>query len=119
MKYFLKALSNYFDFKGRSRRKEFWYFVLFSGILSQLAYSLDYILFDYNMYDIDGPIFFCGFGVFMDLALLIPGLSVAWRRMHDLGKSGWYCFIPIYGWLILPLTNGDSSDNDYGSDPKI
>ena len=119
MKYFLKALSNYFDFKGRARRKEFWYFVLFAVILGILSVPLDYILFDYNVYDPNSPVFFWGFGSFFDIALFIPSLSVGWRRMHDLGKSGWYYLIPIYGWIVLATRNGDSGDNYYGSDPKI
>jgi len=119
MKYFFKVLSKYFDFRGRARRKEYWYFVLFYCVFQIFADSLDYILFDYSYYlDPGAPLMF-GFGNSFYLLLIIPSISVLWRRMHDVGKSGWYGLIPIYGWFILTLTNGDSGDNDYGSDPKI
>lgn len=49
--------------------------------------------------------------------VLIPGLAVAVRRMHDVGKSGWYILIPVYN-LILVLTPGNSGLNEYGPDPK-
>ncbi len=51
------------------------------------------------------------------LAVMIPGLAVGVRRMHDVNKSGWYILIPIYN-LILACTDGTSGDNEYGEDPK-
>jgi uncharacterized membrane protein YGL010W len=51
------------------------------------------------------------------LALLIPSIAVAVRRMHDVGKSGWYCLIPFYN-LVLACTEGNSGTNQYGADPK-
>lgn len=51
------------------------------------------------------------------LAVLVPSLAVAVRRMHDVGKSGWYILIPIYN-LILAVTEGDNGPNEYGEDPK-
>ncbi len=51
------------------------------------------------------------------LGIIIPGIAVAIRRMHDVGKSGWYCLIPIYS-LILAFTEGDKGPNEYGPDPK-
>jgi uncharacterized membrane protein YhaH (DUF805 family) len=58
------------------------------------------------------------------LALFIPGLAVAVRRLHDVGKSGWWyfiCLVPIIGsiWFIVLLaTDGDVGPNEYGEDPK-
>ena len=52
------------------------------------------------------------------LAIIIPAIAVAVRRMHDVGKSGWYLCIPLYN-FILAVTDGDSGDNEYGSNPKI
>tara|TARA_B110000459_G_scaffold179685_1_gene205868 strand:- start:986 stop:1153 length:168 start_codon:yes stop_codon:yes gene_type:complete len=49
--------------------------------------------------------------------VLIPGIAVAVRRMHDVGKSGWFILIPIYN-IILAFTDGDSGDNKYGPNPK-
>ena len=51
------------------------------------------------------------------LAVLIPSIAVGVRRMHDLGKSGWFLLIPIYN-LILACTPGVTGDNEYGNDHK-
>lgn len=56
-------------------------------------------------------------GTIYSLIILLPSIAVGVRRMHDVGKSGWYLLIPIYN-LILLATNGDSGENKYGSDPK-
>ena len=54
----------------------------------------------------------------------MPGLAVMIRRMHDIGKSGWFLFIlfiPLAGiiWFIISLcTKGDDGPNEYGADPK-
>ena len=52
------------------------------------------------------------------LIVFIPSIAVMIRRVHDVGKSGWFCLIPIYN-LILALTPGDEGENKYGSDPKL
>jgi uncharacterized membrane protein YhaH (DUF805 family) len=51
------------------------------------------------------------------LAVLVPSIALAIRRMHDVGKSGWYILIPIYN-FILAVTEGDKGPNGYGEDPK-
>lgn len=51
------------------------------------------------------------------LATLLPSVSVAIRRMHDVGKSGWFLLIPIYN-IILAITDGEKQSNEYGSNPK-
>lgn len=51
------------------------------------------------------------------LAVLIPGIAVGIRRMHDVGKSGWFMLIPIYN-IILACTEGVQGNNEYGADPK-
>jgi len=48
---------------------------------------------------------------------LVPSVAVAIRRMHDVGKSGWYALIPLYN-LILACTEGVKGINEYGDDPK-
>ena len=62
------------------------------------------------------PLFFIVLGLFA-LAIAIPGLAVGIRRMHDVGKSGWYLLIPVYS-FILAITEGEKGDNQYGPDPK-
>jgi uncharacterized membrane protein YhaH (DUF805 family) len=55
-------------------------------------------------------------GTIFSLGVLVPGLAVAIRRMHDVGKSGWHILIPIYN-LVLACTEGTKGDNEYGPDP--
>ena len=105
MNYYLKVLQNYATFSGRARRSEYWYFVLFNFIIS-IVVGL-----------IEGAMGTEALGVIYSLAVLIPSLAVAVRRMHDVGKSGWFLLIPIYN-LILACTDGDKGDNKYGPDPK-
>jgi len=57
-----------------------------------------------------------GLGNIYSLAVLIPSIAVSARRMHDIGKSGWFMLIPIYN-IILFVTEGVKGDNQYGSDP--
>ena len=51
------------------------------------------------------------------LAVVVPCISAIVRRMHDVGKSGWFCLIPIYN-IILACTEGEKGSNEYGPDPK-
>ena len=105
MNYYISVLQNYATFSGRARRKEYWMFFLFNMIFS--------FIFG----------FICGLiGVpelanLYTLVVLLPSIAVAVRRMHDVGKSGWYILIPIYN-LVLTVTEGDNGDNEYGADPK-
>lgn len=119
MEWYLKVMRQYADFSGRARRKEYWMFILFNIIFAIVAMILDNVLgiaFGQIGY---GPIY-----VIYALAVLLPGLAVTVRRLHDVGKSGWMYFIvliPIIGaiWiLVLMCTEGDSGSNEYGSNPK-
>ncbi|UZR93469.1 DUF805 domain-containing protein [Chondrinema litorale] len=105
MHYYLKALKNYVDFNGRARRSEFWYFTLFNFLIYVGLLVISYVIgtsFLFNLY--------C-------LAVLLPSIAVGIRRMHDVGKSGWFVLIPVYS-LILAVTEGDDFENEYGQDPK-
>ena len=105
MNWYLKVLKQYSDFSGRARRKEYWMFFLFNVII---VFTLAF------MEGISGV---SGLSGIYQLAVFIPSLAVGMRRMHDVGKPGWYVFIPIYN-LILSLTDGDRLENQYGQDPK-
>ena len=105
MKYYLKALQNYATFKGRASRSEYWYFVLFNIIFSIVLGFVSGI--------VDLPILY----TIYSLVLLIPSIAVAVRRMHDVGKSGWFILIPIYD-LILACTQGVKGENEYGTEPN-
>ena len=105
MQYYLKALQNYAVFTGRANRSEYWYFVLFN------------LIFSFVIGFIAGFIKIPILGSIYSLAVLIPGIAVGVRRMHDVDKSGWFLLIPIYN-LILACTEGTIGENQYGDDPN-
>ncbi|MBR9861600.1 DUF805 domain-containing protein [bacterium] len=106
--YYVEAITkNYGNFNGRARRKEYWGFVLINLLVSWgLALGLGAVSPELSIVS-----------TIYSLAVLIPSLALAVRRMHDVGKSGWFILIPIYN-LILALTAGDVGANEYGPDPK-
>ena len=119
MNWYLKVLKQYADFSGRARRKEYWMFVLFNMIFAIVATILDNVL-GIAMEGIGyGPLY----GLYA-LAMLIPGLAVAVRRLHDVGKSGWMiliALIPLIGsiwFLVLMVTDSNAGENQYGQNPK-
>jgi uncharacterized membrane protein YhaH (DUF805 family) len=118
MNWYLKVLKQYADFEGRARRKEYWMFILFNIIFAIVAIMLDGAL-GTNMAPLPyGYIYFA-----YAAATLIPGLAVGVRRLHDIGKSGWFillAFVPLANiWLLVLLaTDGVRGDNEYGPDPK-
>lgn len=107
--------QKYADFSGRARRAEYWSFALCSSVISGILGML-YNWTNAGIFQILGSVF--------SLAILVPGLALAWRRLHDIGKSGaWYLIglIPIVGWIILIVwfcKEGDRGPNMFGSDPK-
>jgi uncharacterized membrane protein YhaH (DUF805 family) len=119
MNWYLKVLRNYVEFNGRARRTEYWMFALFNFIFFVVAAVIDNIL---------GTTFWIlpygWFYLLYALAVIIPGLAVGVRRLHDIGKSGWMMFIaliPIIGaiWLIvLFVTESMPGENIYGPNPK-
>ncbi|CAI2766766.1 DUF805 domain-containing protein [Flavobacterium collinsii] len=104
MNYVVETLKKYVSIKGRARRKEYWYFILF------------YVIVSFILSFISG---LTGLTIlqFLTLILLPPAITVGGRRMQDVGKPWWYSFIPIYG-FILAIKEGDKSTNEYGPDPK-
>ena len=115
MNWYLKVIQQYFDFSGRARRKEFWMFYLINMIISWGLSLFDLIL---------GTDFFSVVSFIYSLFILIPNLAVSVRRLHDVGKTGWYMlliFLPIIGWiwlLILWCMEGESRSNAWGDNPK-
>ena len=105
MNYYLKVLQNYATFSGRARRSEYWYFALFNAII---AFVLTFVGLQMGTTVLSN---------IYSLAILIPSIAVGVRRMHDVGKSGWFLLIPIYN-LILACTDGVKGENEYGGDPK-
>ena len=112
MEWYLKVLKNYAVFKGRARRKEYWMFVLFNAIASFVLGVVDGAT---GMYDPQTG--YGTLGTIYSLAVLVPTLAVAVRRMHDVGKSGWFLLIPIYN-FVLACTDSETNENKYGPCPK-
>lgn len=120
MKYYLNALANYATFKGRASRKEYWMFVLFSTIFMIVSIFLDNLLgtnlIFYDQRSVYGYIY-----LLYTFAIMIPGLALCVRRLHDINKSGWnyfLAFIPLIGgvWLLILLcTKGMPEENKYGA----
>jgi uncharacterized membrane protein YhaH (DUF805 family) len=112
------CLEKYVGFSGRARRSEYWYFVLFTLIVSMVAGILDGIL---GTMDDDTNVGVIG--SIASLALLLPSIAVAIRRLHDTSRSGWWILIgliPIVGWIILIVfyVQDSHGDNTYGPSPK-
>ncbi|MGL1956800.1 MAG: DUF805 domain-containing protein [Colwellia sp.] len=107
MDYFIGALKQYADFNGRARRTEYWMFILIYIIISVIlaVLGLDIL------------------SMIVGLALLVPSISIATRRLHDTGRCGWWqliALIPIIGFIVLLvfLVQDSHDANDYGSNPK-
>lgn len=111
-----RALTvNYCNFEGRASRSEYWWFTLFCfavgavvGIVFCWSETISTI--------VNG---------ILGLALLLPGLGLAVRRMHDVGKSGWWVLIylvPVVGWIIFLIFAVKESvpvPNEYGAVPNL
>ena len=121
MAWYLLAWQRATDFSGRSRRKEYWYFQLFNAIVMIFLGLFAFAFSDQGKPAVIpfGLMFTYGFVVF------VPALAVTIRRLHDIGKSGWwYCiaFVPFIGGLILfvlTLLDSDPERNEYGPNPKV
>lgn len=119
MNWYLQVLKKYDVFSGRARRTEYWMFALFNFIFLIAAVIIDNVAGT----TIEG----LPYGLFYflyALTVLIPGLAVVVRRLHDVGKSGWMiliALIPLIGaiWLlVLMVTDSIPGDNEYGANPK-
>jgi uncharacterized membrane protein YhaH (DUF805 family) len=98
--------QHYFDFNGRARRAEYWWYALANIVISVILGAVQSLL---------------GIGQLptnlLSLALLLPSLGVAVRRMHDIDRSGWWILAPFYN-IYLLAQPGSVGTNQYGPDPK-
>ena len=124
MGYMLLPLKRYFDFSGRSRRKEYWSWVLFLLISFFVLMFLDSMLSlggTATGYADGSSVGFNMTGGILTLLFwlgtLIPSIAVAIRRAHDQDKSGWFILIPVYGFIMMFL-EGTRGPNRFGPDPK-
>lgn len=104
----ITCLTKYVDFTGRASKAEFWWFFLFQIVVSVVLSMVLSLI-----------------GTISALALLLPGLGAGVRRLHDIGKSGWWILvglIPIVGWLIAiywAIQPSQPDSNNWGAPPAI
>ncbi|TMU50922.1 DUF805 domain-containing protein [Flagellimonas algicola] len=119
MKWYLKVLKQYANFKGRARRKEFWMFYIIHAVFSGLAVAID------NITGLSGELPLGPIYGLYTLVMIVPILAVMVRRMHDIGKKWTWLLvglIPAIGgiWLFfLWIKDGEPGENDYGVNPKL
>lgn len=113
MNYYIDAWKNYVNFQGRARRKAYWMFVLFNIIAVIIVSIID------NVLGTGGTL-----SSLYGLAIFLPGLALGVRRLHDIGKSGWWlliALIPLIGAIVLlvfAVTDSQPGENQYGPNPK-
>ena len=111
MEYYILAFKKFAEFTGRARRKEYWMFFLFNGIFSLVLGVFSAMI---------GSDAIAGL---YSLIVLIPSIALAARRLHDIGRSGWWqliVFVPIIGLIVIIyfLVQDSHDDNEYGQNPK-
>lgn len=118
MHWYIDVLKKYAVFTGRARRMEYWMFVLFNVIISIVLNVVDVAA---------GLTLESGQGILStiySLAVLLPGLAVGARRLHDTGRSGWWLLIgliPCIGAIVLLVffvQDSEPGTNQYGPNPK-
>ena len=118
MFWFIEVIKRGFDFGGRSRRKEYWMYTLFYFIFNIILTIVDMML-GWDITDEFGVLS----GLFM-LILLIPGLALLFRRLHDTGRSAWWILIgliPLIGTIVLlvfTVLDSEPGSNSFGPNPK-
>ena len=111
--YFKEGVTlKYMDFSGRARRREYWGYMLFQAIIAFVAGFIDDLL---DLHSI--------LSLIVSLALLLPGLAISVRRLHDLGKDWKYLLIALIPFgafylIYLFVQEGEPGDNAYGPNPK-
>ena len=119
MNWYLEVLKKYAVFSGRARRKEYWYFCLFNVIIGIVLGVIDYATGSHSNQASMGLL-----GGIYSLAVLIPGIAVTVRRLHDTDHSGWWLLIgllPLVGAIVLfvfMLSDSTPGENRFGANPK-
>ncbi len=131
MNYYLKCFKNYADFSGRATRKEYWSFTLVNSLIIGILFGLSTYA-ESNMYDYWGvniSMYYLSLSLLIllivwSVVIFIPSLSVTVRRLHDVGKSGWYILLSLVPYanivvFVWTLKDSDPFENEYGPNPKI
>lgn len=106
MKNYTDAFVRYFEIKGRSTRRQYWTFILFHTLAIFLFFTADLMLGN------KVPVLYT---IYL-LASMIPAITLAVRRMHDSGRSGWWTIVPVVSFVFL-CWEGQLGSNRYGEDP--
>jgi uncharacterized membrane protein YhaH (DUF805 family) len=113
MHWYQEALRKYADFSTRSRRMEYWMFLLVNLVIGTVLGA------------VGGMLGMRWISIVYSIFVFVPGLAVSVRRLHDSGRSGWWLLlvcVPILGWLVLLyfyVQEGQPGDNEYGPNPKV
>ena len=119
MQWYLAAFAKYVTFEGRARRREYWTFHLVSILVVVVLAIGDGVI---GTWSSDGDIGLLS-GLYL-LGVLLPTFSVGVRRLHDIGRSGWWLLVnlvPLVGPLVIlvfGVQDGTPGDNAYGPNPK-
>lgn len=114
------VFGKYATFQGRARRSEYWYFMLFVFCVNLVIRMLMAFVGDNETL----AFVLAGIAMIFSLGTLVPQVAVAVRRLHDIGRSGWFYLIgaiPFIGWILLLVwfcTDSQPGDNQYGPNPK-
>ena len=111
MDWYIKVIKNYAVFEGRASRQEYWMFFLFNIIIAFCLGIVIGVL--QSITKTDQSVL----GNIYNLAILIPSIAVAIRRMHDTNRSGWWSIVPIAS-LIFLCEAGHPGENKYGRNPN-
>lgn len=101
LNYYIKAMKNYVNFRGRATRPEYWFFFLFNVIITIILSVFD----GFMQTDVSGKVY--------SLLVCLPGLAVAVRRLHDTDCSGWWILVPFANIVFLCL-KGTEGENRFG-----
>lgn len=143
MKWYIKCIRQYADFKGRARREEYWMFTLFNFLIVMVLLLIPLFLVGFSTVSTaleggysdnsEGNTFILAWVpvILYGLFILLPNLAVSVRRFHDTGKSGWLYFviwiasqIPYIGFiasiysLVVCCTDSQYGENKWGPNPK-
>ena len=118
MNWYVEVLKKYAVFKGRARRQEYWMFFLFNFLI---AIALGFIE---RVTGLAGSCASGPLGTIYWLAVLVPSIAVAVRRLHDTNRNGWWLligFVPVAGVIVLivfMVLDSQEGDNQFGTNPK-
>lgn len=110
--WFIDPIKNhYFDFEGRASRQQFWMFTLSTWLFAVALFLIEKVLHTEMLNNLFG------------LLTFIPATAIGARRLHDIGRSGWWqliLLVPVIGLILLivwEVGEGDVGANAYGQDP--